>query len=239
MENLGLTSIDSCLCSRLSAGQASYELPSDIFEAFQSVGQKILWPKGSLLLVEGLSPSGIYLLNNGRAMLSSCLGDGRKLIARFAGAGEVFGLSAAISNKPYEITVEALTPCQVTFVERQRLLRFLSEHAQVCLIVSELLSRDYRNALEQVRILALIHSAARKLAGLLLEWCKAVGESNEQGILLRHVPPTRDEIAQIIGASCHAVTLLLGEFQSGKIIRVKGSTILVRDRLSLERVANS
>jgi CRP-like cAMP-binding protein len=239
MANLDLRPIDNCLCNRLSAEQASYDLSSDVLEAFQFIGQKIFYPRGSLLLAEGIPPSGIYLLNNGRARLSSSLGDGRKLIARFAGAGEVLGLSAAISNKPYEITVEALTLCQVTFVERQRFLLFLSEHTQACLTVCELLSRDYRIAIEQVRILAFLNSAAKKLAGLLLEWCNAVGETNKQGILLRQVPSTCDEIAQIVEASCQAVTLLLGEFQSRKIINVKGPTILVRDRLSLENIASS
>ena len=54
--------------------------------------------------------------------------DGKTLILKIAEPGEVLGLSATVSGKPYELTAETMDPCQVNFVGREDFLRFLKEH---------------------------------------------------------------------------------------------------------------
>src|SRR5205085_4318869 len=86
--------------------------------------------------------------------------DGKSLITRIAGPGEVLGLSATISGRPYMATAETLAPCQVNFIKREDFLRFLSEHHLACLRVAEHLSQNCYAANEQVRALGLSHTAA-------------------------------------------------------------------------------
>jgi CRP/FNR family cyclic AMP-dependent transcriptional regulator len=51
--------------------------------------------------------------------LSLSAGDGKTLIFNIAELGEVLGLSASVSGKPYEFTAQTLDPCQVNFVKRE------------------------------------------------------------------------------------------------------------------------
>jgi len=64
-------------------------------------------------------------------------------------------LSSTLSGQPYELTAEALDACQVVFVKRKDLLRFLRDHREACLQVVHLLSGDLHSAYERVRSIGL------------------------------------------------------------------------------------
>ena len=51
--------------------------------------------------------------------------EGKVLILKQAEAGEVLGLSAAVSGTSYEMTAETTTPCQLNFIGRQDLMTLL------------------------------------------------------------------------------------------------------------------
>src|SRR5262249_57486046 len=127
--------------------------------------------KGVVLFVEGQSPRGVFMICNGRVKLTTCSSDGKALITRIAEGGEILGLGATVSGKPYMVTAETLVPSQVNFIKREDFLRFLRENGRACLREAEHLSTNYHNAFEQVRSLGLSHSASEKLAKLMLEWC--------------------------------------------------------------------
>jgi len=60
----------------------------------------------TLLFVEGQNPRGVYILCSGKVKLSTTSKEGKVLILKQAEAGEVLGLSAAVSGTNYEMTAE-------------------------------------------------------------------------------------------------------------------------------------
>src|SRR5688572_9890073 len=60
-----------------------------------------VYPKGSLLFVEGEQSRRIFILCSGRAKLTTSSTEGCVLIAKIAEPGEVLGASATILGKPY------------------------------------------------------------------------------------------------------------------------------------------
>ena len=119
-----------------------------------------------------------------------------------------------------------------------RVQQFLSEQSEASLQVSRHLSNAYRFASEQVRSLGLSESAAEKLAHLILGWCEHHGKQTDRGINLK-LTLTHEEIAQLIGASRETVTRLLGDLKNKQLIHLKGSTLIVRDKVALETMAAS
>ena len=166
----GLEIIESCLTCKLRADKIFCNLPIPTVQALEAIKYTTAYPKGAVLFVEGQAPRGVFILCRGRVKLSICSSDGKTLILKISEPGEVLGLSASVSGKPYELTAETLDPCQVNFVKREDFLRFLREHNDVCLRVAEQLSEKYNTACHEIRSLGLSHSAAEKLAKLLLEW---------------------------------------------------------------------
>jgi CRP/FNR family cyclic AMP-dependent transcriptional regulator len=234
----GLEVSDSCVNCKIRSDSHFCDFDEEMVKSFETLKYATVFPKGAVLFVEGQSPRGVFMICSGRVKLSTCSSDGKSLITRIAEGGEVLGLGAAVSGKPYMATAETLIPCQVNFIKRDDFLRFLKENGTACLRVAEHLSNNYHNAFEQVRSLGLSHSASEKLAKLMLEWCAKNGKETDKGISLK-LTLTHEEIAQIIGASRETVTRLLGDFKSRQIIYIKGSTLIIRNKAALVAMVSS
>jgi CRP/FNR family transcriptional regulator, cyclic AMP receptor protein len=229
----GLDIIESCLDCKLRTDRSFCDLHREALASFEAVRSTIVYPKGSILFVEGQPSRGVYLICRGRAKLSSCSSDGRTVIIHIAEAGEILGASATISGKPYEVTAETLSPCQLAFVRREQFVHFLEQHPEGSMRMVQHLSDSYYAAFEQVRTLGLSHTAGEKLARLLLSWCAEAGIETENGVRIK-ITLTHEEIAQMIGTSRETVTRLFSNLKSNRIIELRGSTLLIRDKAALE-----
>jgi CRP/FNR family transcriptional regulator len=196
-----------------------------------------LYPKGSLLFVEGEDPRGVFILCSGRAKLTTSSTEGKTLIVKIAEPGEVLGASATILGRPYEVSAETIEPSQLNFVKRDDFLKFLNSHLEACMHTAQQLSEKYHAAQREIRSLGLSQTTAEKLARLLLDWCVNDGEMTTKGTRLK-VLLTHEEIAQMIGTTRETVTRLLSDFKRKKIIDVKGSTLLVMSRDELEAMVS-
>jgi CRP/FNR family cyclic AMP-dependent transcriptional regulator len=230
----GLQITENCLICKLRQSGFFCELPKPTLEELERIKYASAYPEGAVLFVEGQSARGVYILCSGRVKLSTTSRDGKTLILRIAQAGEVLGLHATVSGKPYELTAETLQPCQLDFVKRDDFLRFLHNHGDACLHAAQHLSQNCEDAYEMIRSLGLSHSVSEKLARLLLEWASE-GESTKDGIRIK-VSLTHEEIAQLIGTSRETVTRVLSEFREKQFAQLRGSTLLIRNKTGLERL---
>ena len=230
----GLEVIDSCLDCKLRSELAFCDLHRDALASFEAARSNSVYPKGSILFVEGQVPRGVYLICTGRAKLSTCSSDGKTLITRIAEAGEVLGASATISGRPHEVTAETLSPCQIAFIKDKQFLQLLEQNPEICLRLAQHLSNNYYTAHEQVRSLGLSHSAGERLARLLLSWAAQSGVEIEKGIRIK-LTLTHEEIAQLIGTSRETVTRLFSSLKGKQIVEVRGSTLVIRDKAALEQ----
>jgi CRP/FNR family cyclic AMP-dependent transcriptional regulator len=205
--------------------------------ALDSVKFTGLYPKGSLLFVEGEDPRGIFILCSGRAKLTTSSTEGKTLIVKIAEPGEVLGASATILGKPYEVSAETIEPSQLNFIKRDDFMKLLGSHAEACMHTAQQLSEKYHSAQREIRSLGLSATTSEKLARLLLDWCDKTGENTTRGIRLK-VLLTHEEIAQMIGTTRETVTRLLSDFKRKKIGDVKGSSLFVTNKPSLESMVS-
>ncbi len=195
------------------------------------------YPGGALLFIEGQVARGAFVLCSGRVKLSTTSREGKVLIFRIAGPGEVLGLSAVLSGQTYELSAETSGPSQVNFLDRQDLLSAIESSPEFGLRASLALSREFQAAYRDIHDLVLVRSSAGKLARLLLSWTRS-REKPVEGPEIR-VPSslTHEEMAQMIGSSRETVTRLLGALKKKDLIRLEGSTLVIRDRVALEALA--
>lgn len=234
----GLEVSDSCLSCKVRSEGYFCDFESELVSKFDTLKYTTVFPKGAVLFVEGQTPRGVFMICAGRVKLTTCSSEGKALITRIAEGGEILGLSATVSGKPYMVTAETLNPCQINFIKREDFLRFLKENGTACLRAAGHLSNNYHDAFDQVRSLGLSHSASEKLAKLMLEWCAKSGKDTDKGINVK-LTLTHEEIAQIIGSSRETVTRLLGDFKARQLIYVKGSTLIIRDKAALVAMVSS
>jgi CRP/FNR family transcriptional regulator, cyclic AMP receptor protein len=230
----GLQLAENCLICKLRHSGFFCELPKGPLEDLEKIKYASAYPQGALLFLEGQAARGAYIVCSGRVKLSTTSRDGKTLILRIAQAGEVLGLHATVSGKPYELTAETLQPCQLDFIKRDDFLRFLRNHADACLNAAQHLSQNCQDAYEMIRSLGLSHSVSEKVARLLLEWA-ADGENTKEGIRIK-VSLTHEEMAQLVGTSRETVTRVLGEFREKHLAQLRGSTLMIQNKAGLEKL---
>ena len=233
----GLPIIENCLICNLRSERFFCDLPKAALAAFEKIKYSSAVPPGAVLFVEGQAPRGMYVVCRGRIKLSTTSRDGKTLILRIAEPGEVLGLHATVSGKPYELTAEALQASQLNFVKREDFLHFLQEHGDACLRAAQHLSQNCQSAYEMIRSLGLSHSVTEKMARLLLEWSEQ-GENTKDGVRIK-IALTHEEIAQLVGTSRETVTRVLGDFRKQQIAQLRGSTLLIRNKPALEKLVGA
>ena len=233
----GLNIIDSCVTCALRKNQWFCGLSPHAVKVLADVSHPAIYPGGALLFVEGQIPRGAYMLCSGRAKLSTTSRDGKVLILKIAGEGEVLGLSAAISGEPFEVTAETTSPCQINFIEREGLIRGIETNGELGLRSSLALSREFQSAFRDIHDLILARSSAGKLAKLLVSWMPHRDKIAEPREIRIRASLTHEEMAQMIGSSRETVTRLLGDLKRKDLIRLEGATMVIRDRSALEALA--
>src|SRR5713101_1858191 len=228
------TSTSICLSCPHHEERLFCNLPPAALEGLSAITSAAAYPKGATLFVEGQSPRGVFILCTGRVKLSTSSADGRTLILRIAEPGEVLGLPATVTGKPYELTADVIEPTQANFIARDDFLRFLREHGEAALRVAQQLGETYHSAVAEMRTIGLSHSAGEKLARFLLELC--TDHDKGKGEIRVALTLTHEEIAQIIGASRETVTRLFSDFKKRQLVQVKGSTLIIKNKAGLEEL---
>ena len=232
----GLEIVENCLSCKLRKGHWFCGLSADVLKLLSAVSHLSTYPGNAVLFVEGQMPRGAFLLCSGKAKLSTTSRDGKVLILKIAEAGEVLGLSAVISGEPFELTAETAGPCQVNFVERDALMRLMEKNGEFGLHALQAISREFQSAYRDIHDLILARSSAGKLARLLLSWTPIREQFEPPEIRVRS-SLTHEEMAQMIGSSRETVTRLLSELKKKELIRLDGSTLIIRNRTALEALA--
>jgi len=211
-------------------------LSAKSLQAFEAIKHPRTYPRQSLLFAEGQSPSGMFILRSGRVRISSATADGKRIILKIVGPGDVLGLDAVVSGKPHQASAESLEPCQLTLVKRLDFMRFLKDHPDFCLKVAEQLSESYRAAHREVSSRA--NSVGGRLAKLLLEWRPSngtsLGQESRIDLLLSH-----EQIAEKIGVTRETVSRTFSDLKKRGILRGKRSSWVICNESALREIAGS
>jgi CRP/FNR family cyclic AMP-dependent transcriptional regulator len=224
--------IESCMGCKASKSGFFCRFSSSVLRSWDAVSRHTIMPPGAVLFVEGQTPRGIYVICSGTVKLSTSSKEGKVLILKQAHAGEVLGLSAAISGTNYEMTAETACPSQLNFIGRQDLMTLLQDQSEAGVHAALSLSREFQGAYRDIHDLVLARSSSGKLARLLLSCAPPpLEKSNEMP--LRPVM-THEEMAQRIGSSRETVTRLLSDLKKKRLIRLDGASLVIRDRTALQ-----
>jgi CRP/FNR family cyclic AMP-dependent transcriptional regulator len=233
----GLNILDNCLSCPVRGEHLFCNTSPQAGQRLNDIKSTAVYPKGTMLFIEGQQPRGVFVLCVGKAKLSTSSREGKTIITKISESGDVLGLNAVISNRPYEVTAEMMEPGQANFIPRDSFQHFLKDFPEVAVRVAQQLSRNYFTAYEEIRTLGLSASPSEKFAKLLLSWsAKTIQDDGSSQVKLTL---THEEIAEIIGTTRETVSRLFSEFKKKQLMQLKGATLVIRSRVALERIVQS
>jgi len=233
----GLTILDNCLTCPMRNEHLFCNLSPQAGQRLNEIKSTAVYPKGAMLFIEGQQPRGVFVLCSGKVKLSTSSREGKTIITKISDSGDVLGLNAVISNRPYEVTAEMMEPGQGNFIPRDSLMHMLKDYPEMAVRIAQQLSRNYFTAYEEIRTLGLAASPSEKFAKLLLSWSTKSAQSD--GSAQVKLTLTHEEVAEIIGTTRETVSRLFSEFKKKQLMQLKGATLVIRSRLALEKIVQS
>jgi CRP/FNR family transcriptional regulator len=234
----GLNILDNCQTCPVRGEHLFCNLSPQASQRLNEIKSTAVYPKGTMLFIEGQQPRGVFVLCVGKAKLSTSSREGKTIITKLSESGDILGLNAVITNRPYEVTAEMMEPGQANFIPRDSLMHFIRDFAEVAVKIAQQLSRNYYTAYEEIRTLGLAASPSEKFAKLLLSWSTAKTMQNDGSSQVK-LTLTHEEIAEIIGTTRETVSRLFSEFKKKQLMQLKGATLVIRSRFALEKIVQS
>jgi CRP/FNR family transcriptional regulator len=210
-------------------------LSPDELKHFDAIGVQWSVPKGAILFQEGDSSNSVAIICSGRVKLSCSSPEGKTLIVKIAGPGDVLGLGAAIAGTPYEVSAETIEQTVIKNIRKDDFIAFLERHGEASLHAAQSLGEEYRSAVNDAKRLALSPSAAQRLSSVLLDWGRSASCGKPEMRFTMSL--THEELANMAGTSRETVTRIISRLKKEKLIDVKGSSFTILAPEKLEHVS--
>jgi CRP/FNR family cyclic AMP-dependent transcriptional regulator len=241
----------SCVECTVRGPHCFCSLSTDALGHLDRMGSEICYRPGERILEEGSPAEMICVICKGTLKLTTSSRDGRLLLLRIVGPGDVLGLASALKGTTYEATAEALEACEVRVIPRTDFLNFMEDFRGVGLNTAEAVAREYDSAVLSARRLALSASAAGKLASVLLDWGRLSARRNRtepdtavvpgrktpvEAALRFRMPLTHEELGHMAGISRETATRVLTKLKGEGLVEMEGERMVLRSPERLEQL---
>ncbi|MGC1450092.1 MAG: cyclic nucleotide-binding domain-containing protein [Candidatus Sulfotelmatobacter sp.] len=105
----GLNILDDCTTCPARERHLFCNLSPSLVQRLNAITSPAIYPRAAVLLTEGQKGRRVFVVCMGKAKLSTTSRESKTIITKIAEHGDVLGLSATISNHPYEVTAEMMT----------------------------------------------------------------------------------------------------------------------------------
>ncbi len=182
---------------------------------------------GTLLFLQGVPATRLYVLRSGYVKLTLSMPDGREQLLGVGAKGQVLGFTAD-ANQGYPCTAQALTTVTVCSLSASDMYRVLEQNPGVSMRVIRMLHNELERSQERIRDLGL-KSSTERVASFLLDLLPPGGRAGRTV----HLPLSRAEIAEMLGLTIGTVSRCMAHFRrEGLIETPRGRvTILAPERL--------
>ena len=152
--------------------------------------------------------------------------DGQQVAVRLAGPYQIFGGIAALQPGAYPATAEAQTDCVVLVWNSETMHHFFDRFPCIMRNMLLLLSDQIQILQDRLREMT-TERVERRIAHTLLRLVHHAGRKVQEGVLL-DLPLTRQDLAELSGATLYTVSRILSRWEAAGIVLSERQRIIVR-----------
>jgi CRP/FNR family transcriptional regulator, nitrogen oxide reductase regulator len=189
----------------------------------------------SVVTNQGHSADHLFLIAKGLARFFFVTEEGKKLLFRWLGPGDLFGGRAVLStHSSYLFSTETVTDSSVLVWDRPTIRGFIARHP-VLLENALLTASDYLAWHLEFHIGLACHTARERAARVLLTLARTIGQEAADGVTLQI---TNEELANAANISPFTASHLMSEWQRDRVLVKRRGKILLRSpKLLFRRMA--
>ncbi|MDT3378660.1 Crp/Fnr family transcriptional regulator [Labrys portucalensis] len=197
--------------------------PEDI-DAVANLAIEQRFRDGESIFSRGAPGEGMLIVLQGTIRLSIVSVEGRELILREAGPGDVIGEIAVLDSGRRTADATAVGPVVAGFIAQASFVRLLATRPALQMPILQVLCARLRDTTDQLESIALYPLEAR-LARFLLWHVKRYGRTRADGARSAPLTISQSAIASFVGASRPKVNRLLAAFEERGAIERRGAIV--------------
>lgn len=209
------------------------DVPATILPILLNGAVEMTYKAKEIIIGEGESPSGLYILLNGTAKLYKSSPEGKEQTLFVLTDGEPFCLCSTFRKKPFPVTAAALTPCRVVSISKQSFFAAADKDTAFLFAMLQKVSERLRDAMELAGTLSL-QEVPQRIATFMAKLDPQTISSDQSTIYL---PMSHKELAKVIGATPEALSRTLKRMNEQGIISTDGRHVRILNRSLLEQCA--
>jgi CRP-like cAMP-binding protein len=194
-------------------------------------------PKGEAAFRQGEPAEKFFLLLHGRLRVTRVNPQGQQMVVRFIAPGDMFGVAMAIQVEAYPGTATAAVDSLALAWPNGVWNDLLARHPGLAVKTMQSLGARLQDS--QKRLLDLsTQQVEQRIAGAVLQLARQAGRQTDDGLLI-DFPLSRQDIAEMIGATLHTVSRTLSAWEEMGLVECGRQRVVVRDLDGLRLIAGN
>jgi len=198
--------------------------------------RKKLQPK-SILFHQGDPATSCVLVNRGRLKLTKLNEQGKEIILRYIGAGELTAAVAVLKNWNYPVTAESIEETDLTGWDKPTMMQVMHQYPDIAInLLGIILERidDVQNRYLEI----CTEHVDQRIARSLLRIMRRAGSKTRSGIQI-DIPLSRQNIADYSGTTLYTVSRTLSAWEKNGWIKSGREKIIVTDPHALDQFSET
>jgi CRP/FNR family transcriptional regulator, cyclic AMP receptor protein len=204
------------------------DVPASDLEALAAGLRRRRYARGQVIFTQGDPGTSLCIIEEGRVRIVVGSDEGKELVLRVLGPGDVFGELALLDGEPRSADAVAQEVCQLVLLQRSDFLAFVEARPKVATNLLAALSRKLRFTTQQAQEVAFLDVPAR-LARTVL------GQATVENGGAPVCRLTQSELAGLVGATRESVNKWLGYYERQGLIRRQRGAVTVLNPEALRR----
>jgi CRP-like cAMP-binding protein len=206
--------------ARLFAG-----LPADIVAEGAETAQVRVVGKGDVVFRQGDEASHHFIVAWGRLRLDQTTPDGKNVVLRFMGPGDLVGSVAVWRGVPYPATPVAVEETRVLVWSAARMMELMQAHPPLAMKSMNMMGGRIEELQERLQQVA-TQQVERRIAAAILKIAGQSGRKVDAGVEIPF-PLSRQDLAEMTGTTLHTVSRTLSAWIDEGILEGRRSSHLV------------
>lgn len=208
-------------------------LEQEEIKLVRSVVKERIYPKGSVIFVEGQETDGLYMVVCGVVKVFKLYKDGREKTLAILRNGDIIGEVTISGSSVRSATVASIEQTSILVIAKEDFQDLLKKIPELAIRVIEILSYRLRQTNRQVEELAFLNARSRVICNL-INLAKECGQVDKTGIKITF-RLTHAELANLVGVTRETVTKVISELQHNDLIKINNKQVCVLDLEKLYR----
>lgn len=213
------------------------ELSLEERENLRAVSVRRRFAAGETVFAPVPAPQSVYLLEDGLVRIYRLSEAGSETTLGYVKPGEVFGELTIFGDYPRESFAQAVDPCLVWKVPRQRFQPYVESRPGLVFAISKQIGARMKRIESRVEDLVFCDVHTR-VSRILLELASSFGVSRADGSLALDVHITQEELATLVGSTRQSVNVSLGDLTEQGLVGREGRQLVLLKPDELRRRAH-